>query len=57
MTVSSPPSGSAKSRPPSTTYVYTPDDNVIEGEIESGKRYKEADFNNHRDQENASATA
>ena len=26
-------------------YVYTPDDNVVEGEIESGKRYTEADFN------------
>ena len=26
-------------------YVYTPDDEVIEGEIESGKRYTEADFN------------
>jgi type I restriction enzyme, R subunit len=26
-------------------YVYTPDDNVVEGEIESGKRYTERDFN------------
>ena len=26
-------------------YVYTSDDNIIEGEIESGKRYTEADFN------------
>jgi type I restriction enzyme R subunit len=26
-------------------YVYTPDDNVVEGEVESGKRYVEADFN------------
>ncbi len=26
-------------------YVYTPDDKVIEGEIETGKVYKEADFN------------
>ena len=26
-------------------YVYTPDDNLIEGEIESGKRYTEPDFN------------
>ncbi len=26
-------------------YVYTPDDTVIEGEIEQGKRYEEADFN------------
>ena len=26
-------------------YVYTPDDNLIEGEIESGKRYTETDFN------------
>ena len=26
-------------------YVYTPDDKVVEGEIESGKRYTEADFN------------
>ena len=26
-------------------YVFTPDDTVIEGEIESGKRYEEADFN------------
>ncbi|MCX7050096.1 MAG: DEAD/DEAH box helicase family protein, partial [Candidatus Sumerlaeota bacterium] len=26
-------------------YVYTPDDQVIEGEIETGKRYMEADFN------------
>jgi type I restriction enzyme, R subunit len=26
-------------------YVYTPDDSVIEGEIEAGKRYEEADFN------------
>lgn len=26
-------------------YVYTPDDTVVEGEIETGKRYTEADFN------------
>jgi type I restriction enzyme R subunit len=26
-------------------YVYTPDDKVIEGEIETGKRYTETDFN------------
>ena len=26
-------------------YVYTPDDTVVEGEIETGKRYVEADFN------------
>jgi type I restriction enzyme R subunit len=26
-------------------YVYTPDDKVIEGEIEAGKRYEEPDFN------------
>jgi type I restriction enzyme, R subunit len=26
-------------------YVYTPDDNVVEGDIEAGKRYEEADFN------------
>jgi type I restriction enzyme R subunit len=26
-------------------YVYTPDDTVIEGEIEQGKRYEEKDFN------------
>jgi len=26
-------------------YVYTPDDRLIEGEIESGKRYEEKDFN------------
>jgi type I restriction enzyme R subunit len=26
-------------------YVYTPDDQLIEGEIETGKRYTEADFN------------
>ena len=26
-------------------YVYTPDDTVIEGEIEQGKRYEETDFN------------
>jgi type I restriction enzyme R subunit len=26
-------------------YVYTPDDRLIEGEIESGKRYEESDFN------------
>jgi type I restriction enzyme R subunit len=26
-------------------YVYTPDDTLIEGEIESGKRYTETDFN------------
>jgi type I restriction enzyme R subunit len=26
-------------------YVYTPDDNVVEGEIEAGRRYTESDFN------------
>src|SRR5882724_6518903 len=26
-------------------YVYTPDDKLVEGEIEAGKRYAEADFN------------
>ncbi len=26
-------------------YVYTPDDNIVEGEVEAGKRYTEADFN------------
>ena len=26
-------------------YVYTPDDDVVSGEVEEGKRYKEADFN------------
>jgi type I restriction enzyme R subunit len=26
-------------------YVYTPDDQVVEGEVESGKRYTETDFN------------
>ncbi|MGQ0622407.1 MAG: EcoAI/FtnUII family type I restriction enzme subunit R [Panacagrimonas sp.] len=26
-------------------YVYTPDDQVVEGEIQSGKRYEEKDFN------------
>jgi type I restriction enzyme R subunit len=26
-------------------YVYVPDDNIIEGEIEAGKRYEEEDFN------------
>ena len=26
-------------------YVYTPDDKVVEGEIETGKRYEEPDFN------------
>jgi type I restriction enzyme R subunit len=26
-------------------YVYTPDDNLVEGEVESGKRYTESDFN------------
>lgn len=26
-------------------YVFTPDDTVVEGEIEAGKRYEEADFN------------
>ena len=26
-------------------YVYTPDDHVVEGEIETGKRYTETDFN------------
>jgi type I restriction enzyme R subunit len=26
-------------------YVYTPDDDVIEGEVEAGKRYVESDFN------------
>jgi type I restriction enzyme R subunit len=26
-------------------YVYTPGDNVVEGEIDSGKRYRDPDFN------------
>lgn len=26
-------------------YVYTPDDSVVEGEVEAGKRYTESDFN------------
>ncbi len=26
-------------------YVYTPDDTIVEGEIEAGKRYEESDFN------------
>ncbi len=26
-------------------YVYTPDDDVVEGEVEAGKRYVESDFN------------
>lgn len=26
-------------------YIYTPDDTVVEGELESGKRYEETDFN------------
>ncbi len=26
-------------------YVYTPDDNVVEGEVEAGRRYTETDFN------------
>ena len=26
-------------------YVYTPDDTLVEGEIEAGKLYEEADFN------------
>src|SRR5438477_11965215 len=26
-------------------YVYTPDDKLIEGEVETGKRYEEKDFN------------
>lgn len=26
-------------------YVYTPDDHVMEGEVEYGKRYEESDFN------------
>ena len=26
-------------------YVYTPDDKVVEGEVEAGKRYEEPDFN------------
>ena len=30
---------------PLDEYVYTPDDTVVEGEIEAGKLYKEADFN------------
>lgn len=28
-------------------YVYTPDDNLIEGEVERGRLYKEADFNRY----------
>ena len=27
-------------------YVYTPDDEVVQGEIEEGRRYEEDDFNN-----------
>src|SRR5690606_3209504 len=27
-------------------YVYTPDDTLIEGELEAGRRYTESDFNN-----------
>jgi len=26
-------------------YVYTPDDNIVEGEVEEGRRYTESDFN------------
>src|SRR6266487_1842241 len=26
-------------------YVYTPDDTLVEGEVETGKRYVESDFN------------
>jgi len=26
-------------------YIYTPDDNVVEGEVEAGRRYTEGDFN------------
>ena len=26
-------------------YIYTPDDRLMEGEIESGRRYTESDFN------------
>ena len=26
-------------------YIYTPDDTLVEGEIEAGKRYEEKDFN------------
>lgn len=26
-------------------YAYTPDDQVVEGEVEAGKRYEEPDFN------------
>jgi type I restriction enzyme R subunit len=26
-------------------YIYTPDDNLVEGEVETGKRYVESDFN------------
>ena len=28
-------------------YVYTPDDKLVEGEVEAGKRYEESDFNQH----------
>jgi type I restriction enzyme R subunit len=31
--------------PRSDEYVYTPDDKVVEGEVEAGKRYEEKDFN------------
>jgi type I restriction enzyme R subunit len=27
-------------------YIYTPDDHIIEGEIEEGRLYEEANFNN-----------
>jgi type I restriction enzyme, R subunit len=26
-------------------YVFTPDDSVLEGEVEEGRRYQESDFN------------
>jgi type I restriction enzyme R subunit len=26
-------------------YVYTPDDTILEGDVEEGRRYTEADFN------------
>jgi type I restriction enzyme R subunit len=28
-------------------YIYTPDDHIIEGEIEEGRLYEEANFNHH----------
>ncbi len=38
-------SGSSSSRPAWTTYTYTPDDAVVDGEVVPGKRYTESEFN------------